>query len=395
MADEDPPEAEEDEGGGWIMTFADLMSLLMCFFVLLLSFAELDLKKFKAIAGSMKLAFGVQREIQAPDVPMGTSLIKTEFSPGKPEPTVINSVQQATSEPNKQTLELSDALNEPGDGGLDGEQAEEFKKTQEDAKKLIAALKEEVDAGLLQVETRGTSIVIRIREKASFPSGQAKFHNAFLPVVKKLRESLKDIEGKIAVAGHTDNIPIKTARFRSNWDLSAARAVSVLHQMIKDAGNTPGLDPTRLIAEGHGDARPLVPNDTAENRAINRRVELTIVQSTGKAEPVEEPLALIGNAQAGTQAGPESTDNSPAATDNTDSAPEASLKVEAGTQVGPESTDNLSAATDNTDTAADASPKVEAGTQVGPESTSNAPATDNAEASPAAAAITSEDQVAQ
>jgi chemotaxis protein MotB len=111
MADEDPPEAEEDEGGGWIMTFADLMSLLMCFFVLLLSFAELDLKKFKAIAGSMKLAFGVQREIQAPDVPMGTSLIKTEFSPGKPEPTVINSVQQATSEPNKQTLELSDALN--------------------------------------------------------------------------------------------------------------------------------------------------------------------------------------------------------------------------------------------------------------------------------------------
>lgn len=345
MADEDPPEAEEDEGGGWIMTFADLMSLLMCFFVLLLSFAELDLKKFKAIAGSMKLAFGVQREIKAPDVPMGTSLIKTEFSPGKPEPTVINSVQQTTSDPNKQTLELSDTLKDPGNGGLDGEQAEEFKKTQEDAKKLIASLKEEVDAGLLQVETRGTSIVIRIREKASFPSGRAKFHGEFLPVVKKLRESLKDIDGKIAVAGHTDNIPIKTARFRSNWDLSAARAVSVLHQMIKGSKDSDGLDPARLIAEGHGDSHPLVPNDTAENRAINRRVELTIVQSTGKAEPVEEPLALSGNSSAETVDGqteeeeqvlpegeqPKAVEDSPptAATSNDEQVSQASEQADA------------------------------------------------------------------
>ena len=107
--DEQPPSEEEESGGGWIMTFADLMSLLMCFFVLLLSFAELDVMKFKAIAGSMKLAFGVQREVKAPDVPMGTSLIKTEFSPGKPEPTIVNEVRQVTQESNKQTLELTDA----------------------------------------------------------------------------------------------------------------------------------------------------------------------------------------------------------------------------------------------------------------------------------------------
>lgn len=291
MADEDLPEVEEEQGGGWIMTFADLMSLLMCFFVLLLSFAELDVMKFKAIAGSMKLAFGVQREIKSPDVPMGTSLIRTEFSPGKPEPTVVNKVQQTTSEPNKQTLELSDTLKDPGQGGAVGEQTEEFEKTQQDAQKLADALKEEMDAGILQIETRGTSIVIRIKEKASFPSGKATFRSAFLPVVSKLRDSLREVDGKIVVAGHTDNVPIKTARFRSNWDLSAARAVSVLHEMIENDG----LDATRLIAEGHGDAHPLVSNDTAENRAINRRVELTIVQSTGKAEPVEEPLALNGN----------------------------------------------------------------------------------------------------
>ena len=294
MSDEAPPEQEEEEGGGWIMTFADLMSLLMCFFVLLLSFAELDLLKFKAIAGSMKLAFGVQRQVKAPDVPMGTSLIKTEFSPGKPEPTIVSKVEQVTSDPNKQTLELSDALRDPGAGGDIGEQSEEFEKTQADAQKLVEAFKEEVDAGILQIETRGFSIIVRIREKASFPSGQAKFHPAFVPVVQKLRDSLADVEGRIVVAGHTDNIPIKTPRFRSNWDLSAARAVSVLHELIRNDG----LDPKRLIAEGHGDAHPLVDNDSAENRAVNRRVELTIVQPSGKAEPVEEPLAMIGNGAA-------------------------------------------------------------------------------------------------
>ena len=292
MADESPPEAEEEEGGGWIMTFADLMSLLMCFFVLLLSFAELDLLKFKAIAGSMKLAFGVQRQVKAPDVPMGTSLIKKEFSPGKPEPTIVSKVEQTTSDPNKQTLELSDALRDPGAGGDLGEKtAEQFDQTKADAQKLVEAFKEEVDAGMLQIETRGFSITIRIREKASFPSGRAKFHPAFLPVIEKLRRSLADVKGKIVVAGHTDDVPIKTARFRSNWDLSAARAVSVLHELIRDGG----LEPARLIAEGHGEAHPLVPNDTADNRAVNRRVELVIVQPSGKAEPVEEPLAMIAN----------------------------------------------------------------------------------------------------
>ena len=291
MADEAPPEPEEDAGGGWIMTFADLMSLLMCFFVLLLSFAELDLLKFKAIAGSMKLAFGVQRQVKAPDVPMGTSLIKTEFSPGKPEPTIVSKVEQTTSDPNKQTLELSDALRDPGPGGDVGESAEQFEQTQKDAQKLVEAFKEEVDAGMLQIETRGYSIIIRIREKASFPSGRAQFHPAFLPVIEKMRKSLAEVKGKIVVAGHTDDVPIKTARFRSNWDLSAARAVSVLHELIRDGG----LEPGRLTAEGHGEAHPLVANDSSDNRAINRRVELVIVQPTGKAEPVEEPLAMIGN----------------------------------------------------------------------------------------------------
>ena len=93
MDDQYPANAQDEPGGAWIMTFADLMSLLMCFFVLLLSFAEMDLNKFKAIAGSMKLAFGVQRDIKAPDNPVGTSIIAQEFSPGRPQPTAINQVR--------------------------------------------------------------------------------------------------------------------------------------------------------------------------------------------------------------------------------------------------------------------------------------------------------------
>jgi chemotaxis protein MotB len=94
---------EEEGGGGWIMTFADLISLLMCFFVLLLPFAEMDLNKFKAISGSLKLAFGVQREIKADAIPMGTSIIAQEFSPAQSQPTSINEVRQSTMDSNKRS----------------------------------------------------------------------------------------------------------------------------------------------------------------------------------------------------------------------------------------------------------------------------------------------------
>jgi chemotaxis protein MotB len=293
-----PADSDEDEGGGgWIMTFADLMSLLMCFFVLLLSFAEMDLNKFKAIAGSLSLAFGVQREVRAPETPVGTSIIAQEFSSGRPQPTAINEVRQSTVDANKQTLEFTDALANEVDGqdsddsdarGVDGERREQFEQTAADARRLVEALREEVDRGMIQIETAGSMIIIRIREKVSFPSGAAHFRSGFLPVIGKLRTSLQTIDGTIVVAGHTDDVPINTARFRSNWDLSAARAVSVVHELLDGSA----LDPARFVVEGHGDAHPLAPNDTAKNRALNRRVEMTIEQ--GKEDvATEEPVAAL------------------------------------------------------------------------------------------------------
>ncbi len=277
---------EEQASAGWIMTFADLMSLLMCFFVLLLSFAELDLNKFKAIAGSMRLAFGVQREIKADAIPKGTSIIAQEFSPGKPEPTPINEIRQITREDDKQTLDFTDALVQEKDANSEQDVEEQ---TKIDAARLLEALREEVEAGMIQVETTDRSVIIRIREKGSFASGVAKFAPGFMPVIEKLREALTYIAGRIVVAGHTDDVPIRTARYRSNWDLSAARAVSVVHELLQESE----LDPRRLVVEGHGEAHPLASNDTPENRALNRRVEIIIHQDPGPLAESDENAAGI------------------------------------------------------------------------------------------------------
>ena len=279
-------EEEEDEAKcdcpagipAWVMTFADLMSLLMCFFVLLLSFAEMDIQKFKQVKGSLNEAFGVQRVVSASEIPKGTSLIAEEFSSAAPEHTLINEVRQITTDDTKQTLEFTDALdvsqNEGDQGREKGEEEQISEKTAEDSLKLQAALADEISKGLVEIETQAGAIIIRISEKASFPSGAAKIRNGFIPVLEKLRSALAEVDGSVVVAGHTDDRPIKTARFRSNWELSASRAVSVVHELLAEK-----LIPReRFIVEGHGDAHPIVSNDTSESRAMNRRVELTIVQ---------------------------------------------------------------------------------------------------------------------
>lgn len=330
MSDEAP--AKKEEGGGspaWVMTFADLMSLLMCFFVLLLSFSNMDLLKFKQIAGSMKNAFGVQRDIKVTDSPKGTSFIAREFTPGRPTPTLIKEIRQNTIDETKQTVEFTDAMTEEekkesidaaedNDGsGQDAiqrhqkqeivedtsdettktaaEKLAEIEKAKEaedkkkkelnekvvtDAYKLLKTLEPEIEQGLVAIKTQGNRILLRINENGSFPSGSSIVKGSFLPVLNKLRKSLNDIDGRIIVAGHTDNIPIKTARFRSNWELSSSRAVTVVHELL--ALDT--LKPERFVIEGHGDAHPMVENNSSKNRALNRRVELIIVQGEEEDE---------------------------------------------------------------------------------------------------------------
>ncbi|MFK8067986.1 MAG: type VI secretion system protein TssL, long form [Gammaproteobacteria bacterium] len=279
----------------WVMTFADLMSLLMCFFVLLLSFAEMDIQKFKQVKGSLTEAFGVQREVSASEIPKGTSLIADEFSSAAPDRTLVNEVRQVTTDDKKQTLEFTDALEKSSGEGENSQQnqGEVSEETAKDSLKLQAALSEEIDKGLVEIETQQGAIIIRISEKASFPSGAAKIRNGFIPVLEKLRQALSEVNGKVVVAGHTDNRPIKTARFRSNWELSASRAVSVVHELLAEKI----IPRERFIVEGHGDAHPIVDNDSSESRAKNRRVELTIVQDNDAN--VEQQMDVISGSEGG------------------------------------------------------------------------------------------------
>ena len=283
---------------GYMGTFADLMSLLMCFFVLLLSFAEMDVQKFKQIAGSMEKAFGVQNILEVKDIPKGTSVIAQEFRPGRPEPTPIDTIMQQTIDLTQTELEF-----QPGEadqaGGKDktdgklsgGETAQLAQKAQAQSNELAKVLAEQLQAqiqdGAIEIEALGQQIIIRIREKAAFPAGSAFLQPQFWPVVRKVAVLLKDVPGEITVSGHTDDVATEDELFESNWELSSQRAVAVAHQMIK----VPGFDGGRLVVQGMADSQPLVPNNSPENRRMNRRVEIAIMQ--GKPT-VSAPIGVSG-----------------------------------------------------------------------------------------------------
>ena len=259
----------------WVMTFADLMSLLMCFFVLLLSFATMDVVKFKQMAGSLNNAFGVQREVPVYDVVKGTSVVAQHFSPATTQPTLVDEVRQTTQV--EEHLDLADIESKRIEKELEERRKEEAAK---EAQKIQDSLKDEINKGLVAVELKGAHIVIRIKEKGSFPSGSAVLNRSFSPIMDKITMAVRDQSGKVIIAGHTDDIPINTEWYRSNWELSSARAVTVAHGVLSDGS----VNSDRVVVEGHADTEPLVPNDSRSNRATNRRVEIILVHGEDSAE---------------------------------------------------------------------------------------------------------------
>ncbi|KPZ64365.1 Motility protein B [Pseudoalteromonas sp. P1-16-1b] len=289
----------------WMGTFADLMSLLMCFFVLLLAFSEMDVLKFKQIAGSMKFAFGVQNKIEVKDIPKGTSVIAMEFTPGKPEPTPIETIQQQTVEMTQQMLEFQ-AGDESSAGGRQEQRGEkrggESSSTSEEVasapavsaadqeqindlvKKIAQQLEKQIIDGAIELESLGQQIIIRIRENGSFPSGSAFLQPQFKPIIQDIGQLLKDVPGEITVSGHTDDFQVSNELYINNWDLSSKRAVAVASELQKVAG----FDKTRMMVVGRAETRPLVPNDSREDRRRNRRVEISILQGKAKeSDPID------------------------------------------------------------------------------------------------------------
>jgi chemotaxis protein MotB len=238
---ESPP---EDKGAPrWVVTFGDLMSLLLCFFVLLLSFSEMDRQKYKMVAGSMAKAFGIQREIKANDSPKGATIVSLSFD------------QDLVPQHKREeyiALQAMEALGEELKKALEGK---------------LKGLEDKVE-----IEVNGNQTMIRLQGGATFDSGRARIKPSMVPILDEIGRRLKTTDGDIIIAGHTDNVPIYGGRFESNLKLSIGRAAEVAEFMIDQVG----IPPERISTMGFGKYRPAYTNDTEDGREKNRRVEIVL-----------------------------------------------------------------------------------------------------------------------
>lgn len=269
----------------------------------------MDVMKFKQIAGSMKYAFGVQNKVEVKDIPKGTSVIALEFRPGRPDPTPIEIINQQTNEMTEPVLDYQAGEDDSAGGvqqqsgsqrggeatataqevadAVKAEAAAAQDKINQEVKKMAQELNKEITDGAIEIESLGQQIIIRIREKGAFASGSGFLQPRFKPVVRSVGELLKDVPGIITVSGYTDDMQISDELYSSNWDLSSKRAVAVAHELVQ----VKGFDSKRMKVVGMASNNPIVPNDSPENRARNRRVEIAIEQ--GKAKESDE--IQVGN----------------------------------------------------------------------------------------------------
>ncbi len=229
MADDEGKKVECPPGApAWMCTFADLMSLLMCFFVLLLSFSVMDAQKYKQVAGSMRDAFGVQRELRVTKSLRGQQMVSTEF------PSVPLQVQI----------------------------------------QITKAFGEEIESGMVEAEYGADGLILRVKDELAFDSGRHQIKKRFLPFLDKLGRLIAKMDLAVKVSGHTDNVPVKkgVGSYRTNWGLSSARSVEVVEYWIRRFK----VPPSRLSAQGFAEGHPLASNDSTAGRARNRRVEFKI-----------------------------------------------------------------------------------------------------------------------
>lgn len=246
-------EAEDAPMGApaWMVTFADLMSLLLTFFVLLLSFSNMEVVKFQAMVGSVRDAFGMKSPFELSDIPTGTDLL-----------------------PHQNPL--------TGEGG-EAEAGAEDPTPQEVREKLQQVLEETglQDKGVAVVTDTG--VVLQLSGDVLFDSGQALVKAGANALLEELAKYTLSVEYSLDVVGYTDNVPIATAVYPSNWELSAARAGQAVRYLTER-----GVDPSRLRAIGRADTNPLQSNETLQGRSQNRRVEFVYTRLS--AESTQESL---------------------------------------------------------------------------------------------------------
>lgn len=234
-----------EESGEWLMTYADLMTLLLVFFILLFSLSTFKVEKFEKLLESIRV------------------------NPGQGEPTasLIEFMELPEALETELSIEQFTGLKTKKKDKPGVEQSEE--EVLDDINHFIT--QKQLGKHIV-LEVLDGKIVIRVRGKILFRSAKARLSPTAGPILKEITSIIDEYEEySVNIKGHTDNVPISTLRFASNWELSALRATSVLKYLIKN-----GVPARRLTATGYGDLFPVVPNNSSKNRAINRRVEFVL-----------------------------------------------------------------------------------------------------------------------
>ena len=232
----------------WMATFGDMMSLLVTFFVLLLSFANMDVVKFKRAMGSMQEALGVETQFVGEFDAKSSSPV--ELSKTQSSPMIDVTKMPSRSESPTMNQQMMSQVN-----------------------RMIAAnnLTKVVEA---RSGERG--VIISVKGQMLYEGGSDELQPEAFIFLDEIAKLARDFPYHMSIEGHSDDVPISTDRFPSNWHLSSSRAIAALRYMV-DAG---GIDRNRLSASGYADTRPLVPNDNPANRAQNRRVEFIYLRDS-------------------------------------------------------------------------------------------------------------------
>jgi chemotaxis protein MotB len=237
---EDEIEFETEESRSippWVITFADMVTLLMVFFILLFAIGTIEQEKWRQLKESLREALGADA-IEEMGTRQGLDVIQTQV-----DEQTVHAVDEVGAMVNR---EMEDIISE----------VEEF------------VFKNKL-AGEVRVSSDERGAVITISDVVLFPAGSAEMTPKGRTTLRQVFDVLKQFNYNVKVEGHTDNTPIHTLRYPSNWELSASRASEVAHMLIKD-----GYPPERLSVEGFAEFRPKVPNTSPENRSVNRRIEV-------------------------------------------------------------------------------------------------------------------------
>jgi chemotaxis protein MotB len=243
----------------WLVSYADFITLLFAFFVVMFAASNSDDKKAGQIAQAVQVAFSELGVFS----PAGKVVpLHDEGGLASAPPRPFGSTVSPFSE--------STQVNDPNDIAKARIQLE-------------GMLRQEVQNRTVRISQDSRGVIVSLAEAGFFDSGSAAVNAHGLTVLERIAGKLRDMKEDLRVEGHTDNTPIRTAQFPSNWELSTARATHVLQYMLTNAK----IAPERLSAVGYGEYRPFATNATAEGRAANRRVDLVII--TPEATRLEAP----------------------------------------------------------------------------------------------------------